>query len=196
MRKVFKIARNDYNFEIRGFMVKGQESKKKINKEKVQEDDDNFYPVVEIDRSMAIEAGRRNTSIIIWYKRLIDATIVLTIASILFTMIAVIFAFSQPMPDLYGSALDGSLRRLDYVREKSDPRLQTMRSALLTESARQADLVKSDLNVKPSVEAIVSNNSLSKSTIIEKNENPATTVGTVGSHVTNAVDEKNSKIKP
>lgn len=97
------------------------------------------YPRVEIDRSFSAESSRRNIDVIVWYKRLINATLGLLIASCVFTIIAVVFAFAQPMPALYGSSIDGGLRSLQYVRSSSDPNIKNMMQSLVAEDvSRQA----------------------------------------------------------
>lgn len=103
-----------------------------------------------IDRSFSAESSRRNIEVIIWYKRLINAILGLLVASCIFTMIGVVFAWVQPMPRLYGSAQDGSLRPIEYVRSQADPRLGAMREALSVE-----DESRKKINVKTgAVEAI------------------------------------------
>lgn len=97
------------------------------------------YPRIAIDRSFSAEASRRNIDVIVWYKRLINATLGLLVASCIFTIIAVIFAFAQPMPELYGSSIDGGLRRLQYVRSSGDPNIKSMMQSLVAEDiSRQA----------------------------------------------------------
>lgn len=98
------------------------------------------YPRVEIDRSFASESSRRNIDVIVWYKRLITAAFALIATSIFFTVVAVLFAFFQPLPSLYGSGLDGSLRKIDYVRAINDPRLGAMRSALTIEEVSRTEI--------------------------------------------------------
>jgi len=97
------------------------------------------YPRVVIDRSFSAESSRRNIDVIVWYKRLITATLGLLISSCVFTVIAVIFAFTQPLPALYGSSIDGGLRRLQYVRSSNDPDIKNMMQSLVAEDvSRQA----------------------------------------------------------
>lgn len=93
------------------------------------------YPRIAFDRSFAMEAARRNIEIIVWYRRLINATLALVVAAGLFSLLAVGFAVLQPPPKLYGSALDGALRQIDYVRKPGDPRLVDYRNALQMEAA-------------------------------------------------------------
>lgn len=93
------------------------------------------YPRFKIDRSFAIEAARRNIEIVVWYRRLINATLALVAAACLFSLLAVGFAVLQSPPKLYGSALDGALRSIDYVRQPTDPLLADYRNALQMEAA-------------------------------------------------------------
>jgi hypothetical protein len=98
------------------------------------------YLRIPIDRSVAAESSRRNVSVIVWYKRLIDATLGLLIASAVFVFISIFFAWTQPAPELYGTASDGGLRAIDYVRSGSDPRLGKMRQDLAAEESSRAIL--------------------------------------------------------
>lgn len=109
---------------------------------------DNRYHTVLIDRGFAAEASRRNIEIIVWYKRLINATLALVVVASFFSIMAVAFAWLQPLPKLYGSAMDGALRPIDYVRSPADPRLATMRAGLIMEEASRLELAK------PSVDSV------------------------------------------
>lgn len=114
-----------------------------------------MYPRVDIDRSVAAEASRRNIEIIVWYKRLINATLGLLVASIMFTLVAVLFAAIQPMPALYGTALDGALRPISYVRDSKDPRLEELRASLVSEQMSRKELAKSQISTSPAALASV-----------------------------------------
>lgn len=116
------------------------------------------YPREPLDLGIAAEAARRNVDLVVWYKRLIDSTLGLLAASIIFAAITIIFAWLQPLPKLYGSALDGGLRPIDYVRSSQDPRLTQMRQQLLAEEASRSRLAdqqqgvsgsKAKLSIKP-----------------------------------------------
>ncbi len=90
------------------------------------------YPVFEIDRSPAIEAARRNIGLIVWYKRLVHATLALLAMSSLFTLMSVYFAWSQPLPKVYATSLTGEVFELRYARE---PNLGIMQKAFQRLSA-------------------------------------------------------------
>lgn len=98
------------------------------------------YEVYSIDRGVAAEAARRNISIIVWYKRLIDSTLALLAASIIFTLIAISFASIQPLPKIYASSYDGTLREIEYVRDLRDPKLANLRAGLSREKDSRARL--------------------------------------------------------
>lgn len=107
------------------------------------------YPIFKIDRSFAAEGARRNIEVVIWYKRLINATLALVVVSILFSVMSMAFAFIQPMPMLYGSSADGALRSIEYVREPNDQRLIQLRSGLMMEEVSRAQV-----NSRQSVESL------------------------------------------
>lgn len=99
------------------------------------------YEVYAIDRGFAAESARRNISVIVWYKRLIDSTLALLAASIVFTLIAIAFASFSPLPKVYASSYDGTLREIDYVRDVRDPKLATLRANLSREQNSRAKLL-------------------------------------------------------
>jgi hypothetical protein len=108
------------------------------------------YPKVLIDRGFAAESSRRNIEVIIWYKRLINVTLGLLAATFLFSVISVLFAYVQPLPELYGSALDGGLRQIQYVRKPQDPALATLRSGLSSEAVSRRELgAKTSVKLAP-----------------------------------------------
>lgn len=98
------------------------------------------YPKVLIDRGVAAESSRRNIEIIVWYKRLINVTLGLLVATFFFTVISVLFAFFQPLPELYSTALDGGLRSVKFVRTLQDPSLVSLRSGLFSEQLSRQEL--------------------------------------------------------
>lgn len=98
------------------------------------------YPRFELDRGIAAEAARRNIEIIVWYKRLISATLGLLWVAAAFTVLAAIFAWRQPLPQLYASGLDGALMEIPYVRDPRDPDLEALRGGLTREQESQKKL--------------------------------------------------------
>lgn len=105
------------------------------------------YDVYQIDRGVAAESARRNISIIVWYKRLIDSTLALLAASIIFTLIAIAFASIQPLPAVYASSYDGTLREIEYVRDLRDPKLANLRANLSREKDSRARLADEAIGI-------------------------------------------------
>lgn len=82
------------------------------------------YPSFPIDTSWPTEAARRNIGLIGWYKRLIQGTVALLIASSLFTFLSAYFAWSQPLPRVFATSLSGDIFEMRYADRPDLSRMQ------------------------------------------------------------------------
>lgn len=111
------------------------------------------YPTEPIARDMGAESSRRNIEIVIWYKRLITGTLGLLALSALFTLLAALFAWRQSPPQVYASAQDGQLYRLEGTKRASPEELGELLKALQSESDYKAALGGQRVTVDAAVKA-------------------------------------------
>lgn len=111
------------------------------------------YPVEPLALDIGAESSRRNIEVVIWYKRLISGALGLLALSALFTLLAAIFAWRQSPPEVFASALDGQLYRLEGTKNPSPGELGELFKALRSESDHKASLGGQRVTVDAAVKA-------------------------------------------
>lgn len=111
------------------------------------------YPREAIAMDIARESARRNIDVIVWYKRLISVSVSLLAASMLFTLVAALFAWRQAPPDVYASAVDGPLYEVDFSRNGSADELTILMRELKAESSSKMALGGQKTTVAGAVKA-------------------------------------------
>ncbi len=109
--------------------MKKESSKKTVGNAVVKE----RYPKFDLDRGIVASSMRWNVGTVIWYKRLIDASIGLLIIAIAALLFSVFFILKQPVPKLYATSIDGTLTLLPYSKNVKSEEFKTIRERLSLE---------------------------------------------------------------